>query len=434
VTLAASLRAWRDRKRTSERASAYAIDADSACFSEQLALLNRAWDETIAAVPFWSARVASGDVPRRFESLEEFAARVPATDRALLQRERARLVHGARAPEVMRITGGSTAEPVQIPSWRSEFEFTHLDVWMARAWYGLAPEARQFLLWGHSHLLGSGWRGWINARKREISDRVLGYYRASAYDLAPDAMRRAANALIRFRPALVLGYSVALDRFAAANAGRREALRAAGVRLVLAAAEGFPSADSAAALADLFGCPVGMEYGAVETGLVAHTHPTGGYRVFWRSYLIEAERVGAHHRVRVTSLYPRCTPLVRYELGDEIALPAEAADRVASVLRFERVVGRCNDYVVLEDGFTAHSEVFTHAVRMCSAVRAYQIVQAEGRLALLYTAEADLPAAEARAIRERLARVHPGLGAIGVERVAALHRTIAGKTPMVLRR
>jgi phenylacetate-coenzyme A ligase PaaK-like adenylate-forming protein len=351
----------------------------------------------------------------------------------VLQRHGARLASTERPAETTRTTGGSTAEPVQLPAWNSEFRSTQLDTWMARAWYGVAADDRQFLLWGHSHLLGSGWRGWINARKREISDRLLGYRRFSAYDLSHAAMRRAADALIRFRPALLLGYSVALDRFATANMDRRSELRGIGIRLAMAAAEGFPASDSAARLHDLFDCPIAMEYGAVETGLVAHMHPDGGYRVFWRSYLLEGEQVGAHHRVLVTSLYPRCTPLVRYDLGDEIALAPGSADRVSSVLRFERVVGRCNDYVQLADGFTAHSEVFTHAIRGCAGVRSYQVVHGDRALTLLYTATDDLPDSEVRAIRERLGRVHPELALIALERVAELRRTIAGKTPMVVR-
>jgi phenylacetate-coenzyme A ligase PaaK-like adenylate-forming protein len=176
-----------------------------------------------------------------------------------------------------------------------------------------------------------------------------------------------------------------------------------------------------------------MEYGAVETGLVAHTHPDGGYRVFWRSYLVDAERDGANHRIRVTSLYPRCTPLVRYDLGDEIDPGLGAPDRLVGVTRFERVIGRCNDYAVLDDGFLAHSEVFTHAARACRAVRSYQVVQDRGGIRLLYTADAELSEADASGIRERLRRVHPQLAEIPLERVLALRRTIAGKTPMVLR-
>ena len=62
-----------------------------------------------------------------------------------------------------------------------------------------------------------------------------------------------------------------------------------------------------------------MEYGAVEAGLGAHTHPSGDYPVFWRSHIL-------------TSLYPRAFPLARYEIGSEDTLPPEQ-ERVAGRIR-----------------------------------------------------------------------------------------------------
>lgn len=435
MTLVASLRARLDAPRTRARAAEYDVSPTrSSREAAQLELVNECWARTCATVPFWEERTRDHGLPTSFASLDEFTSLVPTTNRSDFQAARDRLTSSEGRPEFMRITGGSTAEPVQIPSWKSELDFTKLDMWLARGWYGIGPESRLFLHWGHSHLLGSGWRGWVNARKREISDRLLGYCRFSAYDLSPEALRRAADALIRFRPDFVIGYSVALDLFRAVNEDRRAELRSAGVRLVLAAAEGFPAPDSAERLSELFGCPVGMEYGAVETGLVAHTHPEGGYRVFWRSYLVDVERAGDRHALRVTSLYPRCTPLIRYELGDEIELPEGAPDRIASVHDFERVLGRCNDFVQLDDGFTAHSEVFTHAVRACAAIRSFQVVHDSSGLRLLYLASQVIDSGEQEGIRDRLGRVHPDLGRIPIEHVSELVRTVAGKTPMILRR
>jgi phenylacetate-coenzyme A ligase PaaK-like adenylate-forming protein len=107
---------------------------------------------------------------------------------------------------------------------------------------------------------------------------------------------------------------------------------------------------------------------------------------------------------------------------------------VSSVLSFERIIGRCSDYVVLSDGSLIHSEVFTHAVRSCEEVLSYQVVQQDSDLRLLYTSERELDAAVQADIRQRLGRVHGELQGIRLGRVEALHRTIAGKTPMILRR
>lgn len=417
-------------------AEGYAADVDrGARRAAQLDALNRAWADAVLRVPHWGDLVRAGDLPPRFDALEQFAERVPPTGRNEVSRLGDRLAAGGRPADFQRMTGGSTAEPVRLPAWRSELSDAVGDTWVGRSWYGVGPAARLFLIWGHSHLLGTGWRGRWNGWKRRVADALLGYERFSAYDLDDARLRAAADRLRAFRPDWMLGYSVALDRFARANADRAEELRALRLALVVATSEGFPAPDSAARLADLFGAPVAMEYGSVETGALAHTHPDGGYRVFWRRFLLEVDaEPGGRGAVRVTSLTPRKFPLVRYELGDEIELgEGEGADPVGPA-RFARVLGRCNDYVPTADGALIHSEAFSHAVRPCAAVRAFQVARTDSGLVLRVETAGTvaLDAEEIGGIRERLARVHPELGAVEVRTVPALERTVAGKTRMVV--
>lgn len=434
ASLVGRVRAARYRPRLAERAAVYRRKApDGEVHATQLQLLNREWERTVRTVPWFRALQREAGLPLRFASLEEFVERVPTMNRSTIQQHKEALLSADHLPEWMRITGGSTAQPVQIPAWKSERDALHPDMWAARGWYGIGPESRAYLLWGHSHLLGTGLVGWLRGRQRELFDRMLGYRRFSAYDLRPDSLRQAAQDLIRFRPDYLIGYSVALDIFARAAASYRNALRAVGMRMVVGAAEAFPAPDSEARLADLFDCPVAMEYGAVETNLVAHTHPEGGYRVFWRSYIVEADGEAERGPVRVTSLYPRCVPLIRYEIGDEIELWQPDEPRVG-ISSFRRVLGRCNDYVLLPGSAPIHSEAVTHAVRPCAAIRSYQVVQSGTRIELHYTGERELTPEEAAGIVGRLGRIAASLADVPLVRVAELQRTIAGKTPMVLRR
>ena len=421
-------RAWRSEILARERCLAAAPDARARLVLERL---NDAWTHALGS-PYWSAIRGVRGLPRRFDSLEAFRDAVPTTSRAELRENLATMARPAPGAEFARITGGSTAEPVQIPSWNAEIRETRPDLWVGRGAYGIGPDSRLFMIWGHAHLLGSGWRGRLRALRVRAQDAALGYHRFSAYDLREAKLQEAAERLLLHRPDYVIGYSVALDRFARANEGRREALRAAGVRVVIGTAESFPAEDSADRLSALFGCPVGMEYGAVETGLLAHTVPEGGYRVFWHSYLLDVEPSGEAHRVFVTSLFPRKTPLVRYEIGDEIEV--EPGEPTVGFIRFRRVLGRCNDYVELPGGAIAHSELFTHAVRACERVAGYQVLQQGERVAIRYLASAPLPDSEVQAIRDRLSRIHPALANIPVERVDELERTVAGKTRMIIRR
>jgi phenylacetate-coenzyme A ligase PaaK-like adenylate-forming protein len=400
----------------------------------QLELLNREWARIVRRVPYYANLVAFGRAPREFRSMEQFFEQAPVTTRASLRERWAERRDGARKPDGYRITGGSTAEPVQLPAWREEYVRTRADMWLARSWYSIDPGSRLFLLWGHAHTLGKGLRGLIQRYRRTARDALLGYARFSAYDLRQDAMRRAVADMLRFRPDYVLGYSVALDCLARANESCSAELGALGIKAVIAAGESFPTSGSARRLERLFGAPVAMEYGAVETDLVAHMYPGCGYRVFWKSYIVETTTQAASGRaaVRVTSLYPRCFPLVRYELGDEIEVGGPLSPK-AGLLGFDRVVGRCNQYVTLLDGTVVHSEAFSHAVRAHREIKAFQVVIGErDALQLMLVADGWTNAVE-RAIRTRLSCVHALLGAIPIHVVSTLGQTRAGKTPMIVR-
>jgi len=432
-----NVRAARLFKDIVERSRSYETVSDESRIKElQLDCFNDNWRKTISEIPYYKRLVQQGRVPSRFQSWEEFIDTVPISNRATLKKETLSMQNPKKPADFFRITGGTTAEPVRLPAWHSETRFSRADMWYARSWFGISPSSKLFLLWGHSHLLGTGLKGRINASIRVIKDYLAGYYRFSAYHLDSVKLVVAAQRLIEFRPDYLIGYSVALDCLARLSVNASVALRECRLKAVIGAAECFPFADSEELLENVFGTFVSMEYGSVETALIAHRRPNGRYFVFWRSYFVEAERhdlFAQAWNVRVTSLYPRCFPLVRYEIGDQVSLvSASQGSLVAGVLKFEKVMGRCNDYVELPDGSRLHSELFTHAMRECQNVESYQVVQRAGRLQLTYRAPGDLSPSEIEAIRNRLVRIHTGLGNVEVIRVLSHRQTLAGKTPMVI--
>lgn len=421
--------------RVAERAAEYdrdASDAETADF--QLERLNLEWKRVVSSTPYYRSLVSQGRAPERFASIRQFLDTVPPVRRQDVQRYGAEMRVDGRPNDSWRITGGSTSQPVQIPAWNHEFEDARRNLWAARTWYSIDPGSRLFLLWGHSHLLGSGVKGWMNGFRRSIYDRVLGYKRFSAYDLSPERLKGAVAEIARFRPEYVIGYSVALDQLARVNEQSAAILRDVRVKAVIGTAEAFPAEDSRPRLRELFNAPVAMEYGCVEANVMAHTHPSGGFRVFWRSFILEAEPLPQHTNravVRVTSLHPRCFPLIRYELGDQIELELPVSEP-SSVTRFRSVVGRCNTWVELPDGAIVHSEAFAHALRMCDDVRGFQVVVPDGDISLMVLADTLSKRTEDE-IRSRLSRVHPALGRIPIHPVPALRQTLAGKTPMIVR-
>lgn len=395
----------------------------------QLAKFNAQWLSICRHVPYFRQLQQDHQLPDHFDNWRTFQNTVPILDRPTIQNCGANLHYNAPPAHQWRTTGGSTAEPLRIPVWRSEIATAQRDLWYGRRQLGIRPSDRMFLLWGHSHALGHGWRGTYNRYKRHLQDRLLGYDRWSAYDMSLPHLRRAGNALLRQKPSYLVGYATALTHLAQANQDRRQAFHRLGLKCAIATAESFPRDDSQQEVANILGCPVMMEYGAVETGPIAQQQPGGGYAVFWRHYMVEAQpspRCPGAYDILLTSLFPRCLPLIRYRVGNLINAQPDADHCLHT---FETVIGRNHDVVTLPGGQQLHTEAFSHAVKDTRAIRAYQVVQpSPGGVTLCYTATQPLPPEDIAAIRQRLQRIHAGLAQVRIQHVEQLSQTIAGKT------
>jgi phenylacetate-coenzyme A ligase PaaK-like adenylate-forming protein len=293
-----------------------------------------------------------------------------------------------------------------------------------------------FLLWGHSHIFGEGVRGWWNQTKRQFKDWLLGYRRVSAYDLSEGVLRKAGEELLRVRPDYIVGYSEALDRFARVNEDRSDRFRKLALKVAIATAESFPYADSADRIRTVLGAPVTMEYGTAETGPIAYQDDTGDFQVFWRHFKLEGRPTDVledSYELFVTTLYPRCFPLIRYRVGDIVADDPGEDDFDQTL---SSVVGRSNDYVVLTNERRIHSIVFKHVMEDLKAVRAYQVVQKRSsEISLYFVLDDDHPLGDVKQkIRRRLGELDPELETASIEHVPSLERTPAGKTKRVVRK
>lgn len=423
----------RSAKRLEALRAAYESSDDAAVLAYQLSRVNALWAQAGRRIPHYAALKMQHELPDAFESLEEYVQLLPPLEKADLQRPDAPCSFPERPPDRFRATGGSTAAPLQIPAWTVEFRETRGDPWLGRSWFGVQPRDRLFLYWGHSHLLGTGWRGAVNGLLRFAKDTALGYVRYSAYDLSEPAIRKAAEALLIARPAYMIGYSYALDRFARVNADRVEALRGLRLKTVIATGESLPFDDSREVIEDAFGAPLGLEYGAVETGVLAHSAPGDGLRTLWRSHLLETVPGAGGEELFVTTLTPRCTPLFRYRIGD--ALPADGLRRAGSVsvTGFRAVAGRSNMPVRLPSGRSLHSEAVSHLVRDWPSIAGYQFVCDAAGVRLEVLMREALSDDLRQRILDRATIIDEELGRVlVVEAVQELRRSIAGKTPMVV--
>jgi phenylacetate-CoA ligase len=407
---------------TARREGARAGDALIAL--QQLAAIRKTWLDAVSDVPYYQSLVAAKLAPPVIGSWRDVAA-LPILTRAILQDRPAEFIRRSGPPASFMTTAGSTGTPLRLGMNQAErdvMRIVKLAAWQA---FGYDRSSRLFLIWGHSHLLGTGWKGRVNHLKRRLKDVTLGYRRVDAYRLTVASCRQYAEELIAFRPIGLIGYSSALDLFARYTADYRERFRRVGMRFVLATAEAPPRPDTLDLLEDHFGCPVVQEYGGAEFGQVAFKVGRQPFETYPDLNYVEARRLEQdEHALVITSLYPRYVPLVRYQVGDAIEQPDVLAH--GHVTRFAAMAGRINDVIVLGDGDVVHSVAVFHCVHQEKVHNIQLALRDDGIELCLVSWETDRAPMEAR-IRGRLAQVHPALANARFSYLEDLAANRAGK-------
>ena len=398
---------------------------------EQLALLNRTWSQTRQRVPYWRSTSEELDLPVRFSSLEEFIDLVPVSDKVLLSSRPEEFRDPHRGPDWYRNSSGTTGTPTPMAAWRSENRFTELGIWAARAQLGIQPGSQLFLIWGHLHGMGQGWQPRWNRVSRAIRDELIGYRRHSAYDLDPARVASVWVALQRS----AADYSIMLPTFLEQSVRvlhpAQLSLRETRVQVVILTGESLsrPRAE----YERLLGVPVRMEYGTSETGVIAQEVTNDRYIVNTGLHLLEGVRdAGGDVLATVTSLYPRATPLIRYQIGDRIELLD--GDHGSSVYEFRKVLGRVRPVLRLETGDFVHTAAVNHAMEKVGTVSRFQIVQREGvvdRISIVGSWNQADEASAVAAVRSVLTQAHPHLASVPLVTDGVFGRTRTGKTPVV---
>ncbi|HYB94346.1 MAG TPA: hypothetical protein VEC39_05205 [Vicinamibacterales bacterium] len=389
----------------------------------QLEALKVVWADAVADVPYYRHLVASGRAPATITTWADVRA-IPELTREAFQRNPDAFVRRSGAPLTFLKTAGSTGTPIRVGINQAERDLMRIVKVSAWQGFGYTPDSRLFLIWGHSHLLGTGWRGRVNHATRKLRDAVLGYHRVDAYRLSEAICRDYADEILRIRPLGVIGYAAALDLFAKYTADYRQRFHDSGIRFVLSTSEPPPRPDSVARLEDLFGCPVVQEYGGAEFGQVAFKIGSQPFAVYHDLNYLEAV-AGDAEAALVTALYPRYVPLIRYRVGDALIAPSRLDN--GHVWQFEGLAGRINDVLPFADGSAVHSVAVFHCIHQEPSVHTIQLVLEDSGIQVRLVAEPGSRASAEQRIRARLAQVHPAFATAVFHYDDDVQTTRAGK-------
>ena len=400
----------------------------------QVGKFNLIWEDAIANIPFYSEWQTKHRLPDRIENLGELITWPVLTKKNLRQLD---LFHrkNAEKPYSMILTGGSTGEPVRLPSWGDPA--AGISQILGRRAYGIEPGDRTFLLWGHEHLYGTGFKRKINALKRRFKDWLADWMRVSAYDLSAQAMCKAYAEFARFKPKFVIGFSPAVLAFVRHN--KYHAGEVDSVRTILCTA-GPLTPEEKKEIAHFFGGVVCMEYGSVECGIMAYTRPKDGrYGVFWNTHLLQAQKqANGEYKNIVTRLTDCYVPLIRYDIGDYLDLDvSQEGDNERSVLEILNVKGRPSEMINFKCGVSFFGALIGDCVKQIPQIVSSQIAfdDKNDYLEIRVTATRCLCDDELSVIRNRFDLTVEGSDRLKIKvvQMEKLFTTVGGKIPRVVR-
>jgi phenylacetate-CoA ligase len=165
------------------------------------------------------------------------------------------------------------------------------------------------------------------------------------------------------------------------------------LKAVISTSETLTKEDKAL-LSEVFGSPIGNEYGARDAGILAYSCPCGHLHMTAENAIIEVLDPVTHVPVApgnsgviaVTDLTSRAQPRLRWLLGDTATLTAvqPVCDCGITLPVIESLDGREDSMLVGENGRLIHGHMPNQIIRDYTQIRRFRFVQHTPETATLY--------------------------------------------------
>jgi phenylacetate-CoA ligase len=397
----------------------------------QFERLRRHLDWAYREVPYYGRLLDDhGLPPRRIQSFEDFA-HIPHLTKDILRERLADLQPRTPLRGVQRLsTGGSTGAPVTVLVDRERSAFTDAARLRAHRWFGADMGAREIVLWGSPIELGR------QDRLRSMRDWLLNSRLLSAFDLGEPTLARYAAVVRAHRPQKLYGYASALALLAGYLDRTGGTPEGSAPRAVFTTAE--PLYDfQRATITAAFHCPVAVEYGCRDGGLVALECPAGGLHIAAEGMHVEvlpATPGELGGELVLTNLESYALPIIRYRSGDFGALDPAPCGCGRGLPRLARVEGRRTDFLVTPSGKLMHALAVIYVLREIPGVREFQVIQeALDHVRVRVVPAGELSAAARDSIVMRVGGLFEGRARIEVEAAESV-ASASGKHRYVISR
>lgn len=398
----------------------------------QFRRLRRHLEFAYREVPYYTRVLDEYELqPWKITSFEEFG-RLPYLTKEIIREHFDELQPRTRVSRIQRMsTGGSTGTPVTVLIDMERMAFADAARLRAHRWFGVDMGAREIVLWGSPIELTK------QDLLRAIRDWLINSRLLSAFDLGEPALARYAKIVRQDRPQKLYGYASALYLLARYLNRGGWAAPQAWPRAVFTTAE--PLYDfQRAMIQSVFSCPVAVEYGCRDAGLIANECPAGGIHIAAEGMVVEILQGREMHNggtgeVVVTNLDSFAMPIIRYRTGDVGAIDEAPCPCGRGLPRLRSIEGRRTDFLVTPGGKVMHALSVIYILREVPSIREFQVIQERlDRLSVRIVQDGSFSDAIREAITARLMRLFDGQVSVEIELAGAITRPASGKHRYVM--
>jgi phenylacetate-coenzyme A ligase PaaK-like adenylate-forming protein len=372
-------------------------------------------------------------------------SRLPVLRKEIARARAADLVADARPKGFLQplYTSGSTGEPLAVLADSRELSYHLANQLRGKSWHGIEIGDAELRVWHDP-------RAYVRPTLRSrafwtasaLKDQLLNIRTVSATDLSEQELDRWTEVLRRIRPVSIYGYAASIYFFAQYLLERRPPDLPVVPTVILAAEKIQPHQKRV--VAEAFGARVVEEYGSADCGVMAFECEHGRLHTSDESVVLEVCGAGPDGtgELLVTSLTNYAMPLIRYSLGDVVALSDETCPCGRSLGLMRDVVGRTTDFLVDARGEAVHPFRLMLFLQRIEPVTRYRVVQtAVGEVEFVAQTTRDLTSQEVVSVDQAFREALGPETAVAVRTVGSLplgargkHRFLESRVPETHRR
>ena len=340
-------------------------------YNFQLNRFNKMWSIVSKENEFYKFWKKKYNLPSKIYSLNEILD-FPVLTKKVIKENKDLIFSNLKSFNTIS-TGGSTGVPTVFPVSSEEKNIYYANTYLGRSWWGVSPLDKITLIWGHSHLFGSGWIGRFNKIKRILFDWIINTKRLNAYNLSTSSLKEYFNIITKTNPECIIGYSSAIYKILkyVKDQKLKYSDKFSRIKAVILTSETVNDVD-VGLINDVLKSNAVIEYGMAETGVLAYSKKdTYNINIFWDSFIFQE----INSSLNITTLDNKLFPLINYQTDDLVDVSNKYN---SSVFSLEKIIGRSHDYIQLLVGskyVQTHGEIFTHILKSVDGIYSFRIIQ-----------------------------------------------------------